>query len=71
MTTEQTVAKYKSFLLRLWQEDRTATPPIWRGEIESIQTGQKWEFDSPELITVILQTRILAAPTNDTDEKND
>lgn len=62
MTTKQKVAKYESFLLRLWQKDGATT---WHGEIESIQTGQKWQFDSLEIIITILQAQILADPIKD------
>lgn len=46
MPTEQKISQYRSFLLRVWQEGEAETSTTWRGEVESIQTGQKWQFDS-------------------------
>ncbi len=60
---------YASYLLRVWREGDG--PETWQGEIESIQSGQKWQFDSLELIIGFLQTRILATPINDPDHKQD
>lgn len=36
---------YASFLVRLWHEDSTdsdETAVDWRGEVEHIQSGQRW-----------------------------
>ena len=41
--------QYASFLIRLWREERAdpaRTPIDWRSEVEHIQTGQRWEFDT-------------------------
>lgn len=38
---------YLSFLIRLWREPSTEQPDSlsdWCGEIEHIQTGQRWKF---------------------------
>jgi hypothetical protein len=43
--------QYASFLIRLWREERTdpARMPVdWHSEIEHIQTGDRWEFDTLE-----------------------
>lgn len=42
---------YMSFLIRLWHErsQEAPAPPIeWHSEIECIQTGQRWTFDTLE-----------------------
>ena len=45
---------YMSFLIRLWQEEKEPGVPEsiddWQGEIEHIQTGQRWTFDSLEAL---------------------
>jgi hypothetical protein len=44
-------ATYISFLVRLWREpgQQTPAPPLdWQGEIECIQTGQRWTFATLE-----------------------
>ncbi len=63
--------QYTSYLMRLWWETEEDTLAIWHGEVESIQTGQKWQFDSLELIIGFLRTQILTDPTNDPDQKKD
>jgi hypothetical protein len=36
---------YNSYLVRFWQEADGIKPKGgWRGEIESVQTSQKWQF---------------------------
>ncbi len=38
---------YQSYLVRFWQKAQGEEPTIsWCGEMESIQTGQKWQFSS-------------------------
>ncbi len=42
---------YKSFLVRLWWENEGGEPEGgWQGEVESIQTGQKWQISDLETI---------------------
>ena len=69
MATKQKDSRYRSFLLRLWQEEEAETPATWHGEVESIQTGRKWEFDCLESILDFLRTQTLADLTNDPDQK--
>lgn len=41
--------QYASFLIRLWREadgDAASEPADWRGEIEHIQTGERWNFET-------------------------
>ncbi len=36
---------YSSYLVRFWWEDKGREPEgAWRGEVESVQTGHKWQF---------------------------
>jgi hypothetical protein len=44
-----TPTKYASFLVRLWREgDPQLSAPTagWQGEIEHIQSGQRWTFNT-------------------------
>ncbi|GIK40896.1 MAG: hypothetical protein BroJett011_47290 [Chloroflexota bacterium] len=70
MPTEQKINQYKSFLLRLWQEGEAEPSAAWRGEVESIQTGQKWQFDSLTTVFELLQTTILEEPTPPSSQVN-
>lgn len=70
MTTEQKITQYRSFLLRLWQEEKAGGPAAWRGEIESIQTGQKWQIDSLTTMFELLQTTILVEPASRSSQEN-
>lgn len=56
MMTEQQVTQYRSFLVRLWQEDEPAPATAWRGEIESIQSGQQWRFESLSAMFELFQS---------------
>ena len=58
MTTNQKITRYLSFLVRLWQEGDMDTSTTWRGEVESIQTGQKWQFADLESMFVFLRAKI-------------
>jgi hypothetical protein len=42
---------YVSFLVRLWREPGVPALPLsatWHAEVEHIQTGRKWRFDSAD-----------------------
>ncbi len=44
-----TPAEYASFLIRLWRERSPAPPESaadWRSEVEHIQTGRRWTFNT-------------------------
>ena len=71
MPTEQKTSRYRSFLLRLWQEEDMDGTATWRGEAESIQTGRQWQFAGLESIIAFFRTQILADPTKDPDQKKD
>lgn len=52
-------ATYISFLVRLWREpgQQTPAPPRdWQGEIECIQTGQRWTFATLEELLGFLRS---------------
>jgi hypothetical protein len=43
--------EYASFLIRLWREvgaEQPSTAPDWRSEVEHIQTGDCWQFETLE-----------------------
>lgn len=49
---------YASFLLRLWSESSAASVPApdWHAEVEHIQSGERWTFDSlDELLEFLRQ----------------
>jgi hypothetical protein len=40
---------YLSLLVRMWREaniEATATPGDWHSEVEHIQSGQQWKFET-------------------------
>ena len=50
---------YISYLVRFWWEDTGGEPKEgWRGELESIQTGQKWQFSYLNDMVQFLQTQM-------------
>jgi hypothetical protein len=45
--------------MRFWREDYGGKPEKnWHGEVESIQTGQKWQFNNLEELFRFLQTHV-------------
>ena len=43
--------EYTSFLVRLWREvgdERLVLPTAWQAEVEHIQTGERWRFETLE-----------------------
>jgi hypothetical protein len=51
---------YMSFLVRLWREQPGDDLPCdWRGELEQIQTGIRWNFSTHcELLTFLHQLTV-------------
>ena len=50
------VLEYKSFLLRLWRETNDQSPRTdWRAEIEHIQSGERWGFNTLDEMLEFLQ----------------
>ena len=55
-----TPTKYASFLVRLWREgDPGLSAPTagWQGEVEHIQTGQRWAFRTLDELLGFLRRR--------------
>jgi hypothetical protein len=61
--------RYASYLLRIWREGDDLER--WQGELESIQSGQRWRFARPESMIGFLQTQISAASLNRPAQKNE
>lgn len=64
-----TPIEYASFLIRLWRE---ATPPLsgegeggevsdWQGEVEHIQTGERWTFSTLDELLGFLRRQVKEA----------
>ena len=70
LSTEPKDTPYKSFLLRVWQEGEAESSPAWHGEVESIQTGQKWEFGDLDSLFEFLRNWILEEKANQSGKKN-
>ena len=49
---------YASFLIRSWREDSEGDTFFWHSELESIQTGQKWQFTDLQTLCDFLQARV-------------
>jgi len=51
--------QYASFLIRLWREesaDPAKTPADWHSEVEHIQTGERWEFETVDQLLDFLRS---------------
>mgnify|MGYP006311421703 CR=1 FL=1 len=53
---------YLSYVVRLWRErsleQPTAVADVWEGEIEHIQTGERWHFTSIEELLAFLRYQV-------------
>jgi hypothetical protein len=52
---------YLSFLVRLWcEESPESAEPVagWQGEIEHIQSGQRWTFNSLDEMLMFLRRQM-------------
>jgi hypothetical protein len=50
---------YVSYLVRFWREDSEEAPEDgWRGEVESVQTGQKWRLHSLNDFMQFIQAQV-------------
>jgi hypothetical protein len=59
---------YNSYLVRVWREDEgEGAEGGWRGEVESIQTGEKWQFTRLETMFRIFQEGNGNLPRRDGD----
>jgi hypothetical protein len=62
--------QYNSFMVRLWRDPGTAAAQgCLRGEIEHIQSGQRWRFRVPQSLLVVLLA--LIDPESTAPPKND
>jgi hypothetical protein len=63
---------YISFLIRLWREESPELPEAtaaWEGEVEHIQSGRRWTFDTlDELLSFLRRqaedSEVLGRQTN-------
>ena len=54
---------YISFLVRLWREKdpiSEASALQWKAQVEHIQTGRRWTFDTLEETLAFLRRRVAA-----------
>jgi hypothetical protein len=52
---------YVSYLIRLWRESRPDLPETsadWQGEIEHIQSGQRWIFGTLDELLSLLRRQV-------------
>ena len=52
---------YASFLVRLWRRrepEPTQNAASWQGEVEHVQSGRRWSFDSLERLLAILSSQV-------------
>lgn len=54
------LAKYQSYLLRLWQDSRHA---MWRGSAQSIQTSEIVHFADLDSLFTFLATQTTSPPS--------
>jgi len=57
---------YVSFLVRLWREPTLELPEQttgWQGEVEHIQSGQRWAFDTLDEALSLLRRQVTAPET--------
>jgi hypothetical protein len=53
--------EYASFLVRLWRErnpERLEPVADWQGEVERIQSGQRWTFDTLDDLLGFLRQQV-------------
>jgi hypothetical protein len=69
--SEITQVQYASFLVRLWRSDEPQPDePVgdWQGEVEHIQSGQRWRFASLAGLNRILRQPCGVAETQSPGE---
>lgn len=50
--------KYRSFLIRVWSEPQVGFPAAqanWQGEVEHIQSGERWTFATMDALLAFLR----------------
>jgi hypothetical protein len=51
--------EYASYLVRLWRDqDPASRESNWQGEIEHIQSGERWMFESVDELFTFLHRRV-------------
>lgn len=56
-TADVTVRTYRSFVVRLWKSQ----PNEWYGEVEHIQSGAHWHFDTLDSTLAFLRRHVESA----------
>ena len=51
-------AGYASYLVRLWRDDVHLPDGAWQGEVQHIQSGGCWRFQTVADLLVFLSSRI-------------
>jgi hypothetical protein len=63
---------YASFLVRLWRKEEPELAEAtgdWQGEVEHIQSGQRWSFDMlEELLSVLRRQAEGPSPVDEGDQ---
>jgi hypothetical protein len=60
---------YRSYLIRFWRESISHDPEVcWRGEVESVQTGQKWQFSDLRDMLRFIQKKVELPSSNNPDK---
>ncbi len=65
------VTMYASFLIRLWSSREVPLPSEgeWQGELQHIQSGQRWTFATFDELLTLLYLHAEASATNECVEK--
>lgn len=53
--------RYNSYLVRVWWEKKGGSQKdtaVWRVEVESVQTSQKWQFSDLKALFNFIETRL-------------
>lgn len=53
---------YFSFMVRIWREPNLVHPEqrigAWQGEVEHVQTGDRWSFEDVETLLAFLRAQM-------------
>jgi hypothetical protein len=64
---------YASFLVRLWRTGEAGPPEAsgdWQGEVEHIQSSQRWTFDTLDELLRVLRRQLGAAEEGKSKDKH-
>ena len=62
---------YASFLVRLWRRGEPGPPEAsgdWQGEVEHIQSSQRWTFDALDELLRVLRRQLGAAEKDESSQ---